>query len=70
MKNNFTQIFNNFILYSRIDLFKLNEAIFEKVGYAFVDFKGNFSKIIFNSILKYMQIKQLRNFYLNSKLEV
>lgn len=43
MRNTFRQCFINFNSYSKIDLYKLLEALYEKVGYAFLDFKGNFS---------------------------
>jgi hypothetical protein len=43
----FTKCLDNFSTYSKIDLSKLREAFYEKVGYAFLDFRGNFSKNIF-----------------------
>lgn len=46
MKHKFELCFYNLGQFSRIDLYQLLEALYEKVGYAFVDFKGNFSKIL------------------------
>src|SRR5690606_25461779 len=48
MKKTINECFANFCTFSKIDLGKLREAFYEKVGYAFVDFKGNFSKKNFN----------------------
>ncbi len=39
---NYQKFFDNFYLFSSIDLNKYLETFYEKVGYAFVDFKGNF----------------------------
>ena len=39
---NYQKFFDNFYLFSSIDLNKYLETFYEKVGYALVDFKGNF----------------------------
>ena len=40
--HDYQKFFDNFYYFSNIDLNKYLETFYEKVGYAFVDFKGNF----------------------------
>ena len=44
----FSKCLENFSAFSKIELPKLREAFYEKVGYAFLDFKGNFRKFKIN----------------------
>ena len=49
-RNTFTKCLDNFSQFSKIELPKLKEAFYEKVGYAFLDFKGNFRKFFLKKI--------------------
>jgi hypothetical protein len=42
--------FRNFQLFTDINLYSFRSVIFEKVGFCFIDFKGNFSKFFYNLV--------------------
>ena len=42
---NYEKYFDNFKKFSKYDLFNFSNLVYEKPGWAYLDFKGNFSKI-------------------------
>lgn len=46
LSESIAKCFSNFSAFSEIDLYNLREAFYGKIGYAFLDFKGNFCILV------------------------
>lgn len=49
---NYNLCFDNFKKFTKYDLSNFSNAIYDKPGWAYLDFKGNFSKIFFTIFYK------------------